>query len=614
MNILCPTERAIAHVLLGRLTRALILWLILFPMGSALAGEDEVQITLNAGNSYSINNIDPGNTFEVHFIKNHPFDVQQVAERQLVILATERGEGTLTFRRNGREVICNIIVNAIAKVGRPLDAGASPPAINDLRFSSTIRSEAVAESVPAKRAGATDSSAALPTDLNREAPAGESPQQRSSAGAGPAASASGETYDYSETSHSEKAAPLMSNQASIQAPAEVRKYITDPSAKLEMSRRPPDRHGLPADNITLMSGTSRVYDFPLGIRRVSVSATHVADVQIIDPHQLMLVGHAPGFATVVVWDTQHNYIERQIRVEHEGEQQVLLHVVVAEVNRTRLDQQGIDFSVALTKYGFSFASLPGMVANAYNSQMNFTTPNGAFTGFLPPGGNYYPLPVSNGITYAIGGSNSNVSTNAFFQFLEDHNLGKILAQPDLVATSGREAKFLSGGEIPIIISQALNTSIVFKQYGTSVIFVPTVVSRRDIELLVKPEVSEPDYTHEVSLNGYIVPAFVTRRAETLVRMRENQTLLIAGLILDTTNSEVKKVPYLGDVPYLGALFRNTYWDHSKTELVMSVTPRMVAPIPVNGQLELPTGHAGPMSPEEIRTRPLVAPDASRPRF
>jgi pilus assembly protein CpaC len=194
-------------------------------------------------------------------------------------------------------------------------------------------------------------------------------------------------------------------------------------------------------------------------------------------------------------------------------------------------------------------------------------------------------------------------------------LAKILAEPRLIAESGQEAQFLSGGEIPIVISQALNTSIVFKQYGTSVKFVPTVIDSEqgEVELRVRPEVSEPDYTQGVQLFGFTVPAFVTRRAQTRVRLHQSQTLIIAGLILDTNTSALHKVPFFGDVPYLGAFFRHTYWDHIRSELLMTVTPQIIQPIPAGGQVVLPT-ERGQMTPEEVRTKPLSAPDVTRPRF
>jgi pilus assembly protein CpaC len=147
-----------------------------------------------------------------------------------------------------------------------------------------------------------------------------------------------------------------------------------------------------------------------------------------------------------------------------------------------------------------------------------------------------------------------------------------------------------------------------------VVFVPTVIGSRDIDLLVRPEVSSPDYSQGVSLFGFVVPAFLTRRAETRARLKDNQTLIIAGLIQDTSRSTLRKVPYLGDVPYLGALFRNTYWSHDKTELVMSVTPEIVRPLPPGAEVALPTERQGPLTPEEVMTKPVNRPDVTRPRF
>ena len=197
---------------------------------------------------------------------------------------------------------------------------------------------------------------------------------------------------------------------------------------------------------------------------------------------------------------------------------------------------------------------------------------------MPTGGALIPLLLSQGATYGIAAQNSNVAANALFQYLENHNMAKILAEPRLLANTGEKAKFLSGGEIPIVVAQALNTSIVFKEFGTKVTFVPTVVGVNDIELLVQPEVSEPDYAHGVELFGFQVPAFVTRRAETQVRLRDNQTLIVAGLILHEKKEIIQKVPYLGDVPYLGGLFKTTEWEDTETDLVMSVTPRNRAPV------------------------------------
>jgi pilus assembly protein CpaC len=357
---------------------------------------------------------------------------------------------------------------------------------------------------------------------------------------------------------------------------------------------------LPSETILLTRGMSRVYDFPSRIRRVSIADTNIADIQVINPHQLMLLGGQPGITTLEVWDRQGNVEERQIIIDRRGAQQVMLNVVVAEINRGRLENQGLNYSVALKRMGFSLVGLPGLVATPLSGNS------------LPPGGSLIPLLTSPNLTYGLAWQNSNVLTQTFFQFLEDHNLGRVLARPRLLANSGEQAKFLSGGEIPIIISQELNTSIVFKQFGTSVTFLPIVIGRHALQLTVKSEVSSPDFSQGVVENGFSVPAFVTRRAETAVRMSENQTLIIAGLILEQTTSNVTKVPFLGDIPFLGYAFRTSSYNHTHTELVMTVTPEIVQAIPVNGEVALPTERP-PLSRQDIRTGTVNPPDVTRPR-
>jgi len=328
---------------------------------------------------------------------------------------------------------------------------------------------------------------------------------------------------------------------------------------------------------------------------------------------LNLIGHRPGFTTLTVWDRQGHYQQREVRVDAGGKQQVMLNAVIAELDHTKIENQGIDLSVALTKSGLSLASLPGAVSSPYGPSSQLTAGTGSVPGVAPPGGQLLPLLLSSTMTYGLTTSSSNYSTQTLFQFLESHNLGRILAQPHLLANSGQSASFLSGGEIPIVLAQALNTSIVFKEFGTKLDCRPTVIGRDEIELLLKTEVSEPDYAHGVALFGFDVPAFVTRKAETLVRLKDGQTLIVAGLILHNRSALVSKVPYLGDIPYAGALFRNTGWQDSVTDLVISVRPEIVAPLP-QGALVFEPSERGPLTPDEVRTQPLKEPDAARPRF
>jgi pilus assembly protein CpaC len=371
-------------------------------------------------------------------------------------------------------------------------------------------------------------------------------------------------------------------------------------------------HYLPAETLSLMTGTSQIIDFQRRVTRVEIADSKIADIEVINPYQVNLLAHGAGFTTLAVWDDQGRYDERLVRIDPSGRQQVMLNCIVAELDRTNLENQGINYSVALAKYGVSLVGLPGAVATPFSQQSSSSGGSGAST-TLPPGGSVIPLLLSSNLTYGLSAQNSNVLTQTFFQFLEQHNLGRILAEPHLLANSGETAKFLSGGEIPIVIAQALNTNVVFKQFGTQVEFLPTVVSGDDIEMLVKPEVSQPDYSHGVQLFGFNVPAFVTRRAETMLRLRDGQTLIIAGLILHDRRAQVEKVPYLGDIPYAGALFRNTYWQAAETDLVMSVTPQIVRPLPSGAGVFLPSERAA-LTSDEIRTEKISPPDASRPRF
>jgi pilus assembly protein CpaC len=409
-----------------------------------------------------------------------------------------------------------------------------------------------------------------------------------------------------------------------QAAPSVQKYAHNPVVKeLEVPRVATIRGEYPSPGtLGLMAGSSRLIDFAVPLRRVAIADSPVADVEVIGPTQVMVVGHQPGFTTLITWDDYGNYREQVVRVDQGGPQQIQLNVVVAELNRTRLEEQGIDISTSLANAGVSVVGLPGGVASSYNPSINLAASGGAGTvvalppqGVLPNAGSLIPLLLSSTLTYGLATQNGQVTTNSMIQLLERHDLAKILAEPRLIAESGQEAKFLSGGEIPIVIAQALNTSIVFKQFGTSVNFVPTVIddSQGEIELQVRPEFSQPDFSQGVQLFGFTVPAFVTRRAETKVRLHENQTLIIAGLILNTDTSQLHKVPYLGDMPYLGAFFRHTYWNHVRSELLMTVTPQLIQPIPANAQVALPIERA-PMTREEVRTRQLSQPDITRPRL
>src|SRR5262249_39448997 len=144
-----------------------------------------------------------------------------------------------------------------------------------------------------------------------------------------------------------------------------------------------------------------------------------------------------------------------------------------------------------------------------------------------------------------------------------------LAEPNLVAESGKEASFLAGGEFPIPVLQGggLNTGITvqFKEFGIRLNFTPTVLDGDRVQLKVKPEVSALDFTNAIVLQGFRIPALTTRRTETELELHNGQTFAIAGLLDNTVNSTMQKIPGIGDIPILGLLFKSKAAQKDRTE-------------------------------------------------
>ncbi|MHB8381221.1 MAG: type II and III secretion system protein family protein [Candidatus Binataceae bacterium] len=563
----------------------------------------QIPLTITAGQTYTIDNLAPGSVPAARVIDNpHALVIHSELAGKLILLGAERGRWiVLVTRADGQRAAYDVVVNSVATPGDPLEPGKSPAATlgtglagpRAAQSSSSAPSMGLAAAPPVSSASSEIAPIVNPN-------------------AAPMPPPNSQTFGFAP-------APPVRSIDSPGSEAPVGKWRSNPS--VASSGSPSDSGGpgapnyLPEDSIILMQGTSHLIDFRRRLIRVSIADSKIADIQVINPSQINVVAHAPGFTTLAVWDDRGNYQERQIHVDTGGKQQVMLNCIVAELDLSDIETQGVNLSVALSNYGFSVVGLPGSVATPYTAATQLASSSVATTaagGLLGPAGQLIPLILSSNMTYGVAAGNSNVQTQSFFQFLETHNLARILAEPHLLANSGEQAKFLSGGEIPIVIAQALNTSIVFKQFGTSVDFLPTVIGRDTIELYVKPEVSQPNYAQGVSMFGFTIPAFVTRRAQTMVTLRDGQTLIIAGLILQNPISTVNKVPYLGDVPYLGGLFRTTSHTTQETDLVMSVRPQIVQPLPYGARVDLPQGSR--MSPRSIKTREIVPPDASRPRF
>jgi pilus assembly protein CpaC len=394
------------------------------------------------------------------------------------------------------------------------------------------------------------------------------------------------------------------------------------------------------DTVRLLVGRSAVLDVGSSITRVSLTSAEVADALVTSPSQLLINGKMPGTISMFVWDrggalkryevivqrdlarlteqikslfpnekidvhsngknvvlagyvSNKDVIEKVVNVaagyvdkKEEvttllqlqpggASNQVLLRVRFAEVSRS-----------ALTELGASFFTSPLGVKNTLG---RVTTQQ-----FAAPG--FDKLEYTKDISKFGGDVMTSKGEFTFSDFLnlfvfsEKYDLGMMvkalqnrglfqsLAEPNLVAESGKEASFLAGGEFPIPIVQGgaanVGVSVQFKEFGIRLNFTPTVSGDR-VHLKVKPEVSSLDFNNAIVLQGFRIPALTTRRTETEVELQNGQTFAIAGLLNNTVLSSLQKVPGIGDIPILGLLFRSKAAQKNQTELVVMITPEIL---------------------------------------
>lgn len=390
-------------------------------------------------------------------------------------------------------------------------------------------------------------------------------------------------------------APDTNIDTSVPPKSIVDEAMTQPEDEYRRPDRPVGEISGTKTSFVVQVGKSRLIDFERPVRRVSVGNPQVADIVLVSPTSILVNGLSKGDTSLILWDSNGVSEVHTVSVEENSDRQVLLEITVAELNRTAMEEHGVDFRVLRTNLGLVLQ--PAKVA--------------PLTGLFPPQPPSPPLQSQLGENVTFGILDPKRDIAAFFEFIQREGLGKVLARPRLVARSGNEAKFLSGGEIPIIIAEALQTSITFKEFGTRVRFKPVVLADDTIDMEVSPEVSEPDFANGVTLFGFSVPAFITRRADTRVRLQDGESLVIAGLYKDTRVEGTQKIPYLGDIPGLGYLFRRTSYTRNKSELMIVVRPRLADPTPAGVSIAVPDREA--LRRDEVVTQRTDAP-VSRPRF
>ena len=380
-------------------------------------------------------------------------------------------------------------------------------------------------------------------------------------------------------------------------------------------------------NVQLLVGRSTILDIGSTIARVSLTVPDVADAMVTSPTQLLIHGKQPGTISMFVWDRMGairtyevivrrdlsalveqvktlfpgesitvngsgkdvvlsgtvsskyvidkaadvaaGYVEKKENVvnllkQQEGvaSNQVMLKVRFAEVSRNALQEVGASLFSDGNNNLFGRTTTQQFAAPNFdkNHPSMFLGDTLVFSDYL----NLFLFDAKNKI-------------GAVVRALQGAGVFQSLAEPNLIATNGKEASFLAGGEFPYPIPQGQlgSVSIMFKEYGVRLNFTPTVLGGDLINLKIRPEVSSLDFNNAIILEGFRVPALVTRRAETEVELQDGQTFAIAGLMNNTALSQMRKVPGLGDIPVLGLLFKSRAYQKDQTELVVMVTPQIV---------------------------------------
>lgn len=312
-------------------------------------------------------------------------------------------------------------------------------------------------------------------------------------------------------------------------------------------------------------GEQRALSFPSELSKVATSDPSVAKVTASGESEVLITGEEPGDATLSVWldGADEPLVSTVVVSSTSGEKsplamQVQTDIRIVEVNRNELNTLGLYYA---------------KLFNGGESSIGVAPPGGGFRGFDSASSAAEGISSEGFNLFSFGRSSLSI-INA----LESGGFAYTLAEPSLVSLSGQSATFLSGGEFPIPTQSDNNgTQVEFKEFGVSLSLTPTVVEGDQIILKVAPEVSELDFNAGVSTSGVSVPGLRIRRTETTVSMAPGETFIISGLVSRTTLNNSDRLPGLGNIPILGALFRSDRVSTEDKELIMVVTPRLVSP-------------------------------------
>jgi pilus assembly protein CpaC len=399
-------------------------------------------------------------------------------------------------------------------------------------------------------------------------------------------------------------------------------------------------------SLHLLVGRSLVITSPARIKRISLADPNIADALAVTPNEILLTGKAPGGVSLIIWDEaeQSQSFEVSVDIDILGLSQKIHEVFPSEPVQIETSRDLVMLSGKISSAAVADKILE-VAKNSSPKVTNFmevpaapVAPTGEVllqvkfaevdrsavsqlgVNLLYPGsknvgsvttGQFGPPSFSGSIANTNGGAATptfsltdvlnvflyrpDINLAATIRALQQNNLLQILAEPNLLTASGKEASFLAGGEFPFPVVQAgAGTApvitIQFREFGVRLDFTPTITPDGMIHLKVKPEVSSLDFSNALSLQGFIIPALSTRRVESEMDLIDGQSFAIAGLMDNRVQEQFQKIPGIGSIPVLGKLFQSRSLTKSNDELLIVVTPTIVRPSP---SYQLPLGPVFP---------------------
>jgi pilus assembly protein CpaC len=350
---------------------------------------------------------------------------------------------------------------------------------------------------------------------------------------------------------------------------------------------------------------------------VFIADPDIADVQVKSPELVYITAKSPGTTVIYAVDADNDVLlNAPVRVEfavsdlRQSLQQIVPGALISAYTAgTNLVLSGTvaDAGQVEKAQALAAAVAGGVKGSKVINRLLVATPNQVNLRVRIAevdrnivkelGINWSNVPsISNSVTFATTNGLTSAPTTMFevgkdiagavqatISALATEGLITTLAEPNLTAVNGQTASFLAGGEIPYQVAQPGGTAgsviftVQFQPYGVQLAFTPTIIDANHLNLKVAPAVSELDYAHAVTVNGAVEPALTVRQAQTTVELASGQSFALAGLLMHDTSQDVSKVPWLGDIPILGALFRSNSFNNNESELVVIVTPYLVRP-------------------------------------